>query len=186
MRRTSCRASSGIPIEEFPLGADISWYVLHSTHSLTSYIINISDGQHGPPGTGKTSIVHSLAGELGLNIYIISLGKNGMDDRTLNACISSLPEKCIALIEDIDAAFTSRALGDQEAGDQNSNFDYDRRTDGTDKNQTRSQVTLSGLRAFLIKSVLFPVTKQKHYCFVNSERSGRYRRPRRQTFIRHH
>src|SRR5882757_6395328 len=61
---------------------------------------------YGAPGSGKTSIIHSLAGELGLDIYIISLSKNGLDDSTLNSLISSLPEQCIAIMEDIDAAFT--------------------------------------------------------------------------------
>ena len=61
---------------------------------------------YGAPGSGKTSIIHSLAGELGLDIYIISLSKNGLDDSTLGSLISSLPEQCIAIMEDIDAAFT--------------------------------------------------------------------------------
>jgi hypothetical protein len=61
---------------------------------------------YGVPGSGKTSIIHSLAGELGLDIYIISLSKTGLDDCALNALISSLPEHCIAIMEDIDAAFT--------------------------------------------------------------------------------
>ena len=61
---------------------------------------------YGAPGSGKTSIIHSLAGELGLDIYIISLSKTGLDDSTLSSLISSLPEQCIAIMEDIDAAFT--------------------------------------------------------------------------------
>ena len=50
-------------------------------------------------------LVHSLAGELGLDIYVISLSKRGLDDSTLNTLISRLPSKAMALIEDIDAAF---------------------------------------------------------------------------------
>jgi mitochondrial chaperone BCS1 len=61
---------------------------------------------YGAPGSGKTSIIHSLAGELGLDIYIISLSKSGLDDSNLSSLISSLPEQCIAIMEDIDAAFT--------------------------------------------------------------------------------
>jgi chaperone BCS1 len=61
---------------------------------------------YGAPGSGKTSIIHSIAGELGLDIYIISLSKTGLDDSTLSSLISSLPEQCIAIMEDIDAAFT--------------------------------------------------------------------------------
>jgi mitochondrial chaperone BCS1 len=61
---------------------------------------------YGSPGSGKTSIIHSLAGELGIDIYIISLSKTGLDDSALNSLIASLPEECIAVMEDIDAAFT--------------------------------------------------------------------------------
>jgi chaperone BCS1 len=61
---------------------------------------------YGAPGSGKTSIIHSLAGELGLDIYIISLSKVGLDDGALATLISTLPEQCIAIMEDIDAAFT--------------------------------------------------------------------------------
>ncbi|KDQ26599.1 hypothetical protein PLEOSDRAFT_1105500 [Pleurotus ostreatus PC15] len=60
---------------------------------------------YGAPGSGKTSIIHSLAGELGLDVYIISLSRSGLDDSALNEIISDLPERCIALMEDIDAAF---------------------------------------------------------------------------------
>ncbi|KAI0297469.1 P-loop containing nucleoside triphosphate hydrolase protein [Multifurca ochricompacta] len=45
---------------------------------------------HGVPGSGKTSLIHSLAGELGLDIYVVSLSSKG----------------CILLLEDLDAAFT--------------------------------------------------------------------------------
>jgi chaperone BCS1 len=61
---------------------------------------------YGAPGSGKTSIIHSLAGELGLDIYIISLSRTGLDDSDLSSLISSLPEQCVAVMEDIDAAFT--------------------------------------------------------------------------------
>ena len=61
---------------------------------------------HGAPGSGKTSIIHSLAGELDLDIYILSLSRNGLDDNVLNSLMASLPEHCVAVMEDIDAAFT--------------------------------------------------------------------------------
>ena len=61
--------------------------------------------QYGAPGSGKTSIIHSIAGELGLDVYIVSLSRAGLDDNTLQELIADLPEKCIALMEDIDAAF---------------------------------------------------------------------------------
>ncbi|KAH7921236.1 P-loop containing nucleoside triphosphate hydrolase protein [Leucogyrophana mollusca] len=60
---------------------------------------------YGAPGSGKTSLIHAMAAELGLDVYIISLSRSGLDDTGLSQLISDLPERCIALMEDIDAAF---------------------------------------------------------------------------------
>ncbi|TFK48574.1 P-loop containing nucleoside triphosphate hydrolase protein [Heliocybe sulcata] len=62
---------------------------------------------YGAPGTGKTSLIQSIAGELGLDVYILTLSRAGLDDTALSELIADLPEKCIAIMEDIDAAFTS-------------------------------------------------------------------------------
>ena len=37
---------------------------------------------YGAPGAGKTSLIHSIAGELNLDVYILSLTRMGMDDST--------------------------------------------------------------------------------------------------------
>ncbi|KAG6331890.1 hypothetical protein ID866_7196, partial [Astraeus odoratus] len=60
---------------------------------------------YGAPGSGKTSVIHSIAGELSLNIYILTLSRSGLDDSSLATLLSNLPERCIVLMEDIDAAF---------------------------------------------------------------------------------
>lgn len=51
-------------------------------------------------------MIHCMAGELGLDVYVLSLSKAGLDDSTLSELVNQLPESCIALMEDIDAAFT--------------------------------------------------------------------------------
>ncbi|KAI0091429.1 P-loop containing nucleoside triphosphate hydrolase protein [Irpex rosettiformis] len=61
---------------------------------------------HGVPGSGKTSLIHSLAGELGLDIYVVSLSSKGMSDDTLAKLMGNVPSRCILLLEDLDAAFT--------------------------------------------------------------------------------
>lgn len=61
---------------------------------------------HGSPGSGKTSLIHAIAGALNLDIYVVSLSKPGINDTTLNSLLCDLPSRSIALIEDIDAAFT--------------------------------------------------------------------------------
>ena len=68
------------------------------------------DSQHGVPGSGKTSLIHSIAGELGLDVYVVSLAKRGLDDSSLNELICALPLRSIALMEDIDAAFHHAAI----------------------------------------------------------------------------
>ena len=116
---------------------------------------------YGAPGSGKTSIIHSLAGELGLDIYIISLSKNGLDDTSLNSLISSLPEQCIAIMEDIDAAFTHGLTRDttgteledprsrdlQGRGRPGSEDDSDGKGQGRGRNSESkdARITLSGL-----------------------------------------
>ena len=50
-------------------------------------------------------MIHSIAGELGLDIYILSLTVGSLNDNSLKALVSRLPRSCILLMEDIDAAF---------------------------------------------------------------------------------
>ncbi|KAG1806957.1 hypothetical protein EV424DRAFT_1577580 [Suillus variegatus] len=57
-------------------------------------------------GFGKTSLIHSLAGELGLDIYVVSLSSKGMSDNTLTTLMGHVPSRYILLLEDLDATFT--------------------------------------------------------------------------------
>ncbi|KAJ8474450.1 hypothetical protein ONZ51_g7219 [Trametes cubensis] len=75
------------------------WYADRGIPFRRGYLL------YGAPGAGKTSMIHSIAGELGLNIYILSLTAMALDDNGLKSLIGHLPEACIVLIEDIDAAF---------------------------------------------------------------------------------
>ncbi|KAI6006663.1 P-loop containing nucleoside triphosphate hydrolase protein [Pisolithus orientalis] len=70
---------------------------------------------HGVPGSGKTSLIHSLAGELGLDIYVVSLSSKGMSDNTLTTLMSHVPSRCILLLEDLDAAFTRSVSRDSSS-----------------------------------------------------------------------
>ena len=76
-----------------------------SEQTLRVIVDIISRLQYGAPGSGKTSLIQSIAGELNLDVYVISLSRAGLDDNSLQELISDLPEHCIALMEDIDAAF---------------------------------------------------------------------------------
>lgn len=71
---------------------------------------------HGPPGSGKSSFIVSLAGELDYNICIMALSDEGLTDDRLAQALSVVPQRSIVLLEDIDAAFGSRVQGDAHGG----------------------------------------------------------------------
>ncbi|KAI9217526.1 BCS1 N terminal-domain-containing protein [Blastocladiella britannica] len=64
---------------------------------------------HGPPGSGKSSFIQALAGELEYNICILNLSERGLTDDRLNHLMTVLPARSILLLEDADAAFNRRA-----------------------------------------------------------------------------
>lgn len=69
---------------------------------------------YGPPGSGKTSFIQALAGELDYNICILNLSENNLTDDRLNHLMNNMPERSILLLEDIDAAFNKR----EQTGEQ--------------------------------------------------------------------
>ncbi|KAJ3136714.1 hypothetical protein HDU90_003092 [Geranomyces variabilis] len=80
---------------------------------------------YGPPGSGKTSFIQALAGELEYNICVMNLSERGMTDDRLSHLLNHAPPRSIILLEDVDAAFINRAQ--------------------TDKQGFQSMVTFSGL-----------------------------------------
>ncbi|KAL8937767.1 MAG: hypothetical protein Q9211_003515 [Gyalolechia sp. 1 TL-2023] len=58
----------------------------------------------GPPGTGKSSLAWAIAGVFGLDIYCISLVDPTLTEEDLGVMFTSLPRRCVVLLEDIDAA----------------------------------------------------------------------------------
>lgn len=115
-------------------------------------------------------MIHGLASELGLDVYVISLSRTGLDDSALQELISDLPERCIALMEDIDAAFHHGITRNLEAdGDENKT-----KPDGENagKETSASRVTLSGLLNALDGvgaqegRVLFAVSFTNSKCFI--------------------
>ena len=66
---------------------------------------------HGPPGTGKTSLVAAVASELRLPVYVVSLASPRISDDSFAEALSSAAPQCILLLEDVDAAFVRRDGG---------------------------------------------------------------------------
>ncbi|KAJ7621197.1 P-loop containing nucleoside triphosphate hydrolase protein [Roridomyces roridus] len=77
------------------------WYAERGIPFRRGYLL------YGVPGAGKTSLIHAISGELGLDVYILSLSRIGLDDSALSELVNALPQRCVALMEDIDAAFTN-------------------------------------------------------------------------------
>lgn len=90
---------------------------------------------HGEPGTGKTSIIRSIAATYGFNICIVNL--NEVTTGELTNAVAKMPAKSILLFEDCDGvpATTSRTAG--------SRFNNDKKKD--DKKEDASGSILDGL-----------------------------------------
>lgn len=98
---------------------------------------------YGPPGTGKTSLSLALAGRFGLELYLLHM-PSVRDDEALERLFTSLPPRCIVLLEDIDAVGIKRRVSkDEDDSSNDSGTDSDSKSD--DEDHGRSNVTLSGL-----------------------------------------
>eukprot|EP01118_Nematostelium_gracile_P009060 TRINITY_DN3036_c0_g2_i1.p1 TRINITY_DN3036_c0_g2~~TRINITY_DN3036_c0_g2_i1.p1 ORF type:complete len:462 (+),score=121.19 TRINITY_DN3036_c0_g2_i1:159-1544(+) len=71
---------------------------------------------HGNPGSGKTSFIYALAGELKMNICIANLSNPELNDDLLNQLFNEAPPKSIILLEDVDAAFVQRDAQEKGRG----------------------------------------------------------------------
>jgi len=78
------------------------WYVDRGVPYRRGYLL------YGPPGSGKSSFIQALAGELDFGVAIINLSERGMTDDRLSHLLTKLPRSTILLLEDCDAAFSNR------------------------------------------------------------------------------
>lgn len=104
-----------------------TWYTERGLPYQRGYLL------HGPPGTGKSSIGLSIAGQFDLDVYVLTM--SNLNDECLKALFDDLPQHCIVLLEDIDAAAVHRT--------QENNIDVGR--NGSTRKTTNGKVTLSTL-----------------------------------------
>jgi chaperone BCS1 len=84
------------------------WYVDRGIPYRRGYLL------HGPPGSGKSSFIQALAGELDFGVSIINLSERGVTDDKLAHLLMKMPPRTILLLEDADAAFTNRRQVDAD------------------------------------------------------------------------
>ena len=95
-----------------------NWYYDRGIPYRRGYLL------HGPPGSGKTSFIQALAGDLDYNIAILNLSQRGLTDDRLQHLLSVIPQRTIVLLEDADAAFGNRRIQRDADGYQGANVTF--------------------------------------------------------------
>ncbi|KAG1751425.1 uncharacterized protein EDB91DRAFT_1234814 [Suillus paluster] len=103
------------------------WYADRGIPFRRGYLL------HGVPGSGKSSLIHAIAGELMLDIYVV--------DSTLTTLMGRVPARCIVLLEDLDAAFTRSVTRDKS-----SNGTPDSSSNSSEESTPEQPVTSSSSR----------------------------------------
>ncbi|KAG6890387.1 hypothetical protein C0992_001778 [Termitomyces sp. T32_za158] len=127
------------------------WYADRGIPFRRGYLL------HGVPGSGKSSLIHAIAGQLMLEIYVVSLSASWISDSTLTTLMGRVPARCILLLEDLDAAFVRSSTREEskqdkekkgnteQEGPSNSNNSGMRRSRRHDHLSDVNTLSLSGL-----------------------------------------
>lgn len=78
------------------------WYIDRGIPYRRGYLL------YGLPGSGKSSFIQALAGEIDFSIAMINLSMKGITDDKLLDLLTRLPPRTLLLLEDSDAAFVNR------------------------------------------------------------------------------
>jgi len=70
---------------------------------------------HGYPGSGKSSFVKAIAGELHMSVCLVNLNEKDLNDEQVNSLLNSAPPRSILLLEDIDVAFSRGVNAEEKA-----------------------------------------------------------------------
>lgn len=118
------------------------WYADRGIPFRRGYLL------YGVPGSGKSSLIHAIAGELMLDIYVVSLSSSWINDSTLTTLMGRVPARCIVLLEDLDAAFTRSVTRDDGStgSPDNKNSDSNNNNNSSSSNNDNSHSSSSRSR----------------------------------------
>lgn len=94
------------------------WYLDRGIPYRRGYLL------HGPPGTGKSSFIQALAGELDFNIAMLNLSERGLTDDRLMHLMINVPSRTVMVLEDADAAFSNRRTQTDADGYRGANVTF--------------------------------------------------------------
>ncbi|BAF21705.1 AAA-ATPase At3g50940 [Oryza sativa Japonica Group] len=107
---------------------------------------------HGPPGTGKSSLVAAMANHLRFNLYDLDLSEVHSNS-ALQRLLIGMTNRCILIVEDIDCCFSARSRedGKERKKPTLTNNDGGGGDDDDDEGDDFSEkrLTLSGLLNFI-------------------------------------
>lgn len=116
-------------INEFFNEETANFYKMHGIPRKRIHLL------HGRPGTGKTSVIKSIASNYNMDIAVIKLDSQKMNDEYLRDAFMSIPKDCVLVLEEVDTLFGSV----ETSVDDNGRVVYRR------QNLVNNTMTLGGL-----------------------------------------
>lgn len=95
---------------------DAKWYADKGIPHRRGYLF------YGIPGSGKSSLAIAVAGELNMDIYILSLAEKNLTDADLLGLMQTVKRRSVLLFEDVDAIFNEKRKKKGDDGESGVTF----------------------------------------------------------------